>query len=227
MKKLLFLPLLALVTLFSCNQVDNKEAKNMELKSELDSVSYALGMDIATNLKQAKLDVISVDIMAEAMSAVFTGTETKLKVEEAGATIQAYMQKEQKQQYAGVIAEGEKFMLENSTKEGVITTASGLQYKVIEEGKGEMPTAASKVKVFYKGSFLNGDVFDSNMGKDAIEFGVGQVIPGWTEGLQLMKAGAKFEFYIPYHIAYGERGMGQSIPPYSSLIFEVELISFE
>jgi FKBP-type peptidyl-prolyl cis-trans isomerase FklB len=227
MKKLFILPLLALATLISCSQTETKEAKSMELKTENDSLSYALGLDIANNLKQAKLDSINVEIMADAMAAVFTGGETKMDPQSAGATIQAFMQKEAKKASAGVIAEGEKFLEENSKKEGVITTASGLQYKVIEEGKGEMPTLESKVKVYYKGTLINGQVFDSNEGKDPIEFGVTQVIAGWTEGLQLMKAGSKYEFYIPYNLAYGERGAGQMIGPYSTLIFEVELISFE
>lgn len=227
MKKLFILPLFALATLISCSQADVKETTSMELKTELDSVSYALGLDIANNLKQAKLDVINIDIMAEAMKAVIAGGETKISPEEAGNVINGFMMKEQKKQSAGVIAEGEKFLEENSKKEGVITTASGLQYKIIKEGKGANPTRESKVKVNYTGTLITGETFDSNAGKDPIEFGVGQVIPGWTEGLMLMNPGAKFEFYIPQNLAYGERGAGQMIGPYTTLKFEVELLSFE
>jgi len=228
MKKLFIVPLLVLLALASCTKTDTKEEKNMEMKTELDSVSYALGIDIANNLKQANLDSINVDAFADAMKTILAGGESKMDNETARATIAEYLQKSAKKQYESIIAEGEAFLEANGKKEGVITTASGLQYKVITEGQGENPTAASKVKVNYKGSLINGTVFDSNEGRDPIEFGVGQVIPGWTEGLQLMKAGAKYEFYIPYNLAYGERGtQGGPIGPYATLIFEVELLSFE
>ncbi|MCG8579134.1 MAG: FKBP-type peptidyl-prolyl cis-trans isomerase [Bacteroidales bacterium] len=119
---------------------------------------------------------------------------------------------------------GIDFLAENAQKEGVMITESGLQYKIMEEGTGASPAATDLVTVHYKGSLINGEVFDSSEGSEPISFPLNRVIPGWTEGLQLMKEGGKSIFYIPYELAYGERGAGQVIPPYSALIFEVELI---
>jgi FKBP-type peptidyl-prolyl cis-trans isomerase FklB len=226
MKKLLFILPAILITMISCNQPTEKN-ETMEIKSDLDSLSYALGVDIANNFKQANIDTINTKAMAQAMDAVFKGEETLINEAKAKEIIGIFIQEQSKKQYDDVILKGEKFLEENSKKEGVITTTSGLQYEVIKEGTGETPIATSKVSVTYTGTFLDGTIFDSNEGKDPITFAANQVIPGWSEGLQLMKVGAKYKFYVPYNLAYGERGAGQAIPPYSTLIFEVELHSIE
>ena len=125
-------------------------------------------------------------------------------------------------------SEGENFLKEIETKEGVLKTSSGLMYEILEEGEGEKPTATNTVKVHYTGKFIDGKVFDSSLESgEPIEFGLNQVIKGWTEGLQLMNKGAKFTFYIPYNLAYGEQGYPGAIPPYSTLIFDVELLDFK
>jgi len=138
--------------------------------------------------------------------------------------------KELEEKHGAFREENEKFLAENKTKEGVNTTASGLQYIILEEGNasGESPTKASKVKVHYHGTLVNGTVFDSSVDRGTpSEFGVGQVIKGWTEGLQLMKTGAKFKFFIPQDLAYGAQQRGKVIKPYSALIFDVELLEIK
>jgi len=135
-------------------------------------------------------------------------------------------EEEMKAKYADQIAAGDKFMAENKEKEGVVTLESGLQYKVVKQGSGAKPTATDRVKVFYTGSLSNGEEFESNVGKEPAVFGVGQVIKGWTEALQLMPAGSKWILYIPYDLAYGAQDTGK-IPPFSNLVFEIELVSVE
>ncbi len=228
MRKIIVLSLIVATSLFSCNQTAKKSDAPVKLNTEVDSLSYALGVDLGGGLKQSSFDTMNVEVLANAMGKVFADKEALMTPEEARAFLTKYMQEQNKKKNQPIIDAGEKFLSENSKKEGVITTASGLQYKVIEKGKGKNPTATSRVKVFYEGQLTDGTVFDSNMGKEPIEFGLNQVIPGWTEGIQLMKAGATYEFYIPYNLAYGERGMpGTPIGPFSTLVFKVKLLSFE
>jgi len=198
----------------------------------MDNLSYSFGMAIASQLLELGAETINVDDFSTAMKDMFTGKPPKIDPSEAQMLVSQYIQeqeqaKRKEQEVKGVKAksEGETFLKENSKRDGVITTASGLQYKVLQEGNGKSPKATDNVKCHYEGKFINGDIFDSSIRRgEPATFPLNGVIKGWTEGLQLMKEGAKFRFYIPFDLAYGANGAGASIPPYSTLIFDVELI---
>ena len=204
----------------------------MTLKDDKDKVSYAIGLNIGKSMKQEGLD-INPDVLAAAMKDVFAGAKTQLTDEEVQAVMQDFQKKMMAKQAAvrdeGLgknKAEGEKFLADNKKKEGIKTTASGLQYKVITDGKGKTPKATDTVKTHYRGTLINGTEFDSSYKRgEPAEFPVNGVIKGWTEALQLMKEGAKWQLYIPSDLAYGERGAGKDIGPNSTLIFDIELIS--
>lgn len=190
----------------------------------MDKVSYALGMSIGHQLQQMNATDLNIDDFAQAITDVFNG-DAKLSDAEAQATVQDFFSRKAEEQAKAAKAEGENFLAENAKKEGVKTLPSGLQYKVLREGNGRKPSATDKVECHYEGTLINGEVFDSSYRRgETATFGLNQVIKGWTEGLQLMQEGAKYRFFIPYDLAYGERGAGQSIPPYAALIFDVELI---
>ncbi|MFL1013121.1 FKBP-type peptidyl-prolyl cis-trans isomerase [Flavisericum labens] len=225
-----FLSLLTFVLLMvSCNK---NGVSNKPLKTELDSVSYAIGIDVANNVKKS-FDEFDNDLFIQGF---LNGSDsTNLQIDEAKAQqlVRAYFQKKQQEEMAKRKeegeknkAEGEKFLAENKNKEGVQTTESGLQYIVLKEGTGEKPTTSSKVKVHYHGTLLDGTVFDSSVDRgEPTEFGVTQVIKGWTEGLQLMNEGAKYKFFIPQNLAYGANPrQGGPIKPYATLVFDVELL---
>lgn len=190
----------------------------------MDKVSYALGMSIGHQLQQMNATDLNIDDFAQAITDVFNG-DAKLSDAEAQAAVQDFFSRKAEEQAKAAKAEGENFLAENAKKEGVKTLPSGLQYKVLREGDGRKPSATDKVECHYEGTLINGEVFDSSYRRgETATFGLNQVIKGWTEGLQLMQEGAKYRFFIPYNLAYGEHGAGQSIPPYATLIFDVELI---
>ena len=191
----------------------------------MEKLSYALGMVIGHNLKGMGVKGLDAAQFAQAAAAVIEGTATTLTDAEAQQLVSDFVQRQQAEAGKAVREDGERFLAENAKKEGVTVLPSGLQYTVIKEGNGSKPKATDKVKCHYEGTLPNGTVFDSSYrrGEPAV-FPLNGVIAGWTEGVKLMAEGAKYRFFIPYHLAYGERGAGQAIPPYAALVFDVELI---
>ena len=198
----------------------------------MDKVSYALGLGIGQQLAQMGASDLNIDDFADAIKDVINGNELKVPHKDAQTIVQEYFRQQEErinairaEQGKAAKAEGEKFLAENGKKEGVVTLKSGLQYEVLREGNGKKPKATDQVKCHYEGTLINGQVFDSSYKRnEPAVFPLNQVIPGWTEGQQLMQEGAKYRFYIPYILAYGESGAGGSIPPFATLIFEVELL---
>ena len=198
----------------------------------MDKVSYALGLGIGQQLAQMGAEGISAEDFAAAIKDVLEGNELKVSHREAQGIVQDYFQKQEKmiqaqRAEAGKAHKeaGEKYLAENAKKAGVITLPSGLQYQVLKEGNGKKPTAKDTVMCHYEGFLIDGTVFDSSVQRgEPATFPLQQVIAGWTEGLQLMQEGAKYRFFIPYRLGYGEGGAGSSIPPFAALIFDVELI---
>jgi len=210
------------------------------LKDDKDKVSYSIGLNLGRSMKSDGLD-INPDLLAAAMKDVLAGVKPQLTDEEAQTIMQNFQKQMMSRQMAlrekaeseataaapKHKAEGEKFLAENKSKEGVKTTASGLQYKVIKDGTGKTPKATDTVSTHYRGTFINGDEFDSSYKRNMpAEFPVNGVIKGWTEALLLMKEGAKWQLFIPSNLAYGDAGR-QSIPPSSTLIFDIELIKVQ
>ena len=199
----------------------------------MDKLSYALGLGIGQQLKQMGLkDDLKIEDFAQSITDILNDNELKVSNAEAQALVNAYfqqmeerMQKENAEKGKKALEEGRVFLENNGKRPEVTTTKSGLQYEILKEGNGKHPKATDKVRCHYEGTLIDGTVFDSSYQRnEPAGFGLNQVITGWTEGVQLMGEGAKYRFYIPYLIAYGEGGAGASIPPYSTLIFDVELL---
>jgi FKBP-type peptidyl-prolyl cis-trans isomerase FklB len=206
-------------------------AADTELKDQKDKVSYAIGLDIGTTMKRQLIDVND-ELLNSGIKDGLSGTKPRMtdeEVKEVMSTFQKEMMAKQATARKATgeknAAEGKKFLEENKKKEGVKTTADGLQYKVLKEGTGPMPKATDAVKVNYRGTTIDGTEFDSSYKRgEPATFPVNRVIKGWTEGLQLMKAGSKYQFFVPADLAYGERGAGSDIGPNSTLLFDVELL---
>ncbi|MBD5304234.1 MAG: FKBP-type peptidyl-prolyl cis-trans isomerase [Bacteroides sp.] len=191
----------------------------------MDKLSYAWGLAMGKQLQAMGVKELNSESFKDGVKVAFDGGEPEISQEEAHKLINDYLEDLAKKAEAAARAEGEKYLEENGKKENVKTTASGLQYVVEKEGEGAQPTAEDEVTVHYTGKLLNGTVFDSSVNRgEPATFPLNRVIPGWTEGVQLMKEGAKYIFFIPSDLAYGAQGVPNVIPPHSTLIFEVELI---
>jgi len=241
MKKIIIISCVALLA--ACNQTTEKSAGTsgesigtsaVSLDSERAKLGYAIGLEVGRSLQKISPDVER-DALIAALNDSLDGKEPRLAAQESAEIRQAFFKKqaekkaaEKKVQGEKNKAEGLKFMAENGKKEGVTTTASGLQYEVVKQGDGAKPKATDKVKVHYRGTLLDGTEFDSSYKRgQPVSFPLNGVIPGWTEGLQLMGVGSTFKFVIPSELAYGDNGAGPLIGPGNTLIFEVELLAIE
>lgn len=202
-----------------------KKPKEIELKDTLNQVSYGIGTLMASNLKMQGGDGLNADALVAGINDVYLNKTLRIDQQEAMVMVQQYMEKAMGAKANKAKSDNAAFLENNKKMEGVKITASGLQYKVITQGKGKSPVATDKVTVHYVGKLIDGSVFDSSIERnEPITFDVNGVIPGWTEALLLMHEGDKWILYVPSELAYGERGAGGQIPPYSTLVFDVELI---
>ena len=194
----------------------------------MDKISYALGLQVGQQL--SGLGEVSFDYadLAAGIKDMIEKNQPQISLQEAQQVLGKFFSELEAKVAGEAKAAGEAFLAENAKREGVKVTESGLQYEVLEATIGQKPKATDKVRVHYEGTLIDGTVFDSSYKRgESITFGLNQVIKGWTEGLQLMSIGSKYKFYLPYHLAYGERGAGANIPPYAALIFTVELLGIE
>lgn len=216
---------LGLMAFIACQQGgESLTGGSATLSSKVDSMSYGYGIQIGQSIQGAD-ELVNINALINGIRDGIDKSDNKMDDEQCISMAGKLMQEMQKQKMEASKAEGDAFLAENAKKDGVTVLPSGLQYKVIQEGTGKQPAATDEVTVHYRGTFVDGKEFDSSFKRNQpATFPLNRVIPGWTEGLQLMKEGAKYEFYIPGNLAYGPRGR-QGIPPNATLIFEVELIS--
>ncbi|MHA8066516.1 FKBP-type peptidyl-prolyl cis-trans isomerase [Aquirufa sp. ROCK2-A2] len=246
--KIKLVSILTLITVFTCQTIFAQTKPKMKTKVALtvskipvkefstvvDSVSYAVGVLVAQNFKSQGV-TLDPKMVEKGLAAVFSGKVPVISEQACQGVVNSYMMKlqemttaEKAKQFLPNKAEGEKFLAENKKKEGVVTLPSGLQYQIIKAGDGPKPLATDKVKTHYHGTLIDGSVFDSSLDRgEPIVFPVNGVIPGWIEALQLMPVGSKWKLFVPQNLAYGTRAAGEKIKPYSTLIFDVELISIE
>ena len=230
-KNLISASLALIITLMLATVATAEESKTNPYKTFDEQFGYSIGVEVGATLKSNSME-LDLDALLKGVTDGFEGNETVMTKEEIDAVkakamekIRAQAQAKRIKDIAGNLEKSEKFLAENKTKKGVTTTETGLQYIVITKGTGAIPTAADKVKVHYTGTLIDGTVFDSSYKRNTpATFQVGGVIKGWIEGLQKMKTGAKWKFFVPPALAYGERGAGQAIGPNEALIFEVELL---
>ncbi|HIA35310.1 MAG TPA: FKBP-type peptidyl-prolyl cis-trans isomerase [Flavobacteriales bacterium] len=232
MKKRIFIfpTLIVIASLIACNNNNAQMKEDINLEDENQKISYSLGVSIATNLQQQKIEAMDVNALTQAIQDAY-GEEGALKIqaEEANTILNAYFQGIQQKKLTANLETGENFLDENKTKEGVVTLASGLQYMIMKEGNGPKPGPASKVTTHYHGTLIDGSVFDSSVERgEPASFPVNGVIKGWTEALQLMPVGSKWKLFIPSELAYGANPrQGGPIEPNMALVFEVELLSID
>lgn len=205
-----------------------KKTGSAKIENEIDSVSYSIGVSIGQNLKMNGLDTVNAELFAQGVDDFLKNKNPRIDPMMADQIINNYIMAKRERASEKTQKESEDFLAENRKKDGIKITASGLQYEIIQEGTGAKPDSNDNVTVHYTGKTVNGNIFDSSVERgEPATFNVGQVISGWTEGLQLMQEGGKAKFYIPSDLAYGQRGAGPDIPPYAALIFDVELLSVE
>jgi len=191
----------------------------------MDKFSYCVGVLVAQNLKSQGLDEVQSTDLATGIADVISGNSLKFSMEEANKILEEHMKAKAMKAYEKNVAEGQAFLENNAKKEGVTSLVSGLQYEVLTEGRGASPSSTDQVTTHYHGTLIDGQVFDSSVQRgQPATFPVNGVIQGWVEALQLMKVGSKWRLYVPHHLAYGDRGAGEMIKPFSTLIFDVELL---